>query len=85
MWSRAIFLRYGRNFNAVWQKSEGELVATKVIRPGFCVRLEPPKAAQPAQVADAPAKPAGGRVRIVLNDREMLRRKFDVENESWCD
>ena len=29
MWSRAIFLRFGRNFNAVWKNAENELVATE--------------------------------------------------------
>ncbi len=78
MWSRAIFLRYGRNFNAVWQRSEGELVATKLIRPGDRVRLEPPEAAQPVE-------PQTGGVRVTTPNPEILRRKFDVENESWCD
>lgn len=84
MWRRAIFLRYGRKFNAVWRRSDNELVATERIRPGDRICLQPPPA-EPAHAAEAPAKAPGGGVRVAMPDREMLRRQYDVERESWCD
>ena len=78
MWRRAIFLRYGRKFNAAWNRSEGELVATERILPGDRVRLQPPP--QPAQTAEAPHG-----IRVTMPDREILRRQYDVDREPSCD
>lgn len=79
MWSRAIFLRYGRKFNAVWKRSENELVATERIQPGDRIRLQPPPT-RPVQTAEAPHG-----IRVTMPDREILRRQYDVETQPWCD
>lgn len=79
MWARTFFLPYGRKFNVALNVTGKELVATKLIQPGDRIRLQPPELPAEAAGAARPARPA----EQGSNVREILRRQYDVENESW--
>lgn len=66
-----IFVRSSRRHNAVWLKSTNELIATKYIRPGERIVLQPPTTeSQAITLAEPPPRPQG-------------RHPYDIERESW--
>lgn len=79
MWSRAVFLGYGRNFNVALNKTKNGLVAVKHIQPGDRIRLQPPQS-QPAPEALRRSFPLQSDAAS-----NLLNSRYDVENESWFD
>ena len=78
MWSRALFVRYGKHCNAVWHRPTADLVATRHVRPGESIRLEPPRQ-NVEKSSQEPREP-----KSEFPERgQTLRRQYDVENESW--